>query len=331
MKEIKLTEAEQRILDDLYGLPKKCSCKKPTHIWIIEWLSSNDRHTGRELHDWMQERNYSFRSVYCECFSKDKVLAAIERAATHAEHHGTIPLIHLEAHGSENGLSDSSEGENVLTWAELTKPLQRLNIATRCNLIVLFSACKGYTGFISVFDVFKEKNVETTKIPALVTAGPLGDSQPKELFDSMKEFYRRMSENQADFDNAIESASNECNCKIKHELATAFVYDSLLDFLIHSLREDQKKIRFYSVREKFLKRENKKILSVEQKETLEKINDPYYQTEFLQKEWDRMFMIDIFPENKKRFEVGLTNVTKKILDIQKRTTEQPIDSNQAIS
>ena len=318
MDNIKFTEDEQRLIDDLYGLPKEDSFKKPTHIWIIEWLSSNDPHTGRVLDEWMQDCKYSFRPVYCECSSKDKVLAAIERAATHAEHHGTIPLIHLEAHGSEDGLSDSKEGVNVLTWDELTKPLQTLNIATRCNLVVVFSACKGYAGFRSVLDVFKNKKREIIRIPALLTVGPLGKLQPKELLDSMKEFYRRLSDHPADFDYAIESASNEYKCIIESDPVAPFVYYSLLDFLINSMREDQKKRRLHSVRKKILTIDKNIRWSIWDDEMLGKLTQPISQANFLQREWDYLFMIDIFPENKKRFGVNLLSVTEKILDIQQK-------------
>jgi hypothetical protein len=312
-----LTEDEQRILDNLYGLPKECYVKKPTHIWIIEWLSSSDRQTGRELHEWMQERNYSFQSVYWQCFSKDKVLAAIKRAAKHAKHHGTIPLIHLEAHGSEDGLSDSREGKNVLKWDELTQPLQSLNIVTRCNLVVLFAACKGYAGFRSVLKAFKDKKIGIISIPALITAGPLYDVAASALLNSMKEFYRCLSGYEKDFDNAIISASNEGNYEIDRILTTNIVYEALLEYLIISMHEDQRVARTNRLREKFLKINNKRTLSPEEERRLEEACSPTFQAETHQQQWDTMFMIDIFPENKKRFGINVSNVIKKILDTQK--------------
>jgi hypothetical protein len=320
MKEIELTEAEQKILDDLYGLPKEGYFKKPTHIWIIEWLSSSDRHTGRELHEWMQERNYSFRSVYWECFSKDKVLAAIERAATHTEHHGIIPLIHFEAHGSEDGLSDSREGENVLTWDELTKPLQRLNLATRCNLIVLVAACKGYAGLLAFANTKSYRESRPTA-PALVIAGPVDDLLSKQLLEENKEFYRRLSEKLAELDNAIMNASNECSCKIDRVVFTNLLYEELLEHLIILLREDQRKTRINRLREQFLKINNKGTLSPEEERRLEEARSPAFWAKTHQQQWDTMFMIDIFPENQEMFGVNWLSVTKKILDIQKSNSE----------
>jgi outer membrane protein assembly factor BamE (lipoprotein component of BamABCDE complex) len=51
---------------------------------------------------------------------------------------------------------------------------------------------------------------------------------------------------------------------------------------------------------------------------LGKLTQPISQANFLQREWDYLFMIDIFPENKKRFGVNLLSVTEKILDIQQK-------------
>ena len=309
-----MTEDEQKLLDDLYGLPKRISSRKPTHIWIIEWLSSGDRHTGRELHEWMQERNYSFRSVYLECSSKDKVLAAIERAATHAEHHETIPLIHLEAHGSEEGLSDSEQGVNVLTWDELTKPLQRLNLATRCNLIVLIAACQGYAGLLAFIKAFKEPRPIA---PALVIAGPYDDLRGDKLFLGSKEFYRRLSEQSADFDDSIINASSESGHEFDRTIFSVLVYTGLLEHLIVSMREDQRVANMNRRREQFLKANKKERLSSEEERRLAESSSPSFQANTHQQRWDTMFMIDIFPENKKRFGVDWLNVTEKILDIQK--------------
>ena len=135
---------DKKTFDSLYSI-------LPTHIWIIEWLPSSDERTGQKLHQWMEEKRKKqgdpFRSVYRRCSTKEKVLAEIDHAAAHAEHHGTLPLIHLEAHGSEDGLSDK---KNALIWNELVKPLQKLNCLTRYNLTVMFAACKGFEATTSV-------------------------------------------------------------------------------------------------------------------------------------------------------------------------------------
>lgn len=312
MDNIKFTEDEQRLIDDLYGLPKEGFFKKPTHIWIIEWLLPIYTHTGRKLHKWMQENN-CFQSVYWKCSNKNEVLAAIERAATHAEHDGIIPLIHLEAHGSEKGLSDREEGANGLIWDELTKPFQRLNIATRLNLIVFVAACRGYAGLLAFIKVFKESRPTA---PALVIAGSYDDLGPKQLLESTKEFYRRLWEQSAEFDNSIINASSESGYKFGRTIFPVLVYDGLLEHLIVSMREDQRVINMNQIREQFLKVNKKERLSPEEERRLVEAYSPFFQADTYQQQWDAMFMIDIFPENKKRFGVDWLNVTEKILDIQ---------------
>jgi hypothetical protein len=263
----------------------------------------------------MQERNYSFRSVYLECSSKDKVLAAIERAATHAEHHETIPLIHLEAHGSEEGLSDREEGANGLTWEELIKPLQRLNIETRFNLILLIAACQGYAGIKAFVKAFNKKIMPIA--PALVIAGPYDDLRGDKLLLGSKEFYRRFSEQSSGFDDSIINASSESGHEFGRTIFPFFVYHVLLENLIVSMREDQRVAKMNRTGEQFLKENKQERLSTEKKRRLAEIYSPSFQADIRRQGWDAMFMMDIFPENKKRFGVDWLNVTKKILDIQK--------------
>jgi hypothetical protein len=50
---LKLTASERTLIE---SLPKPPAVVKlqTTNIWIIEWLSTGERRTGEELHDWME-------------------------------------------------------------------------------------------------------------------------------------------------------------------------------------------------------------------------------------------------------------------------------------
>ena len=64
-----LTDIEQKVFERLPGPPQNGSIKRPTIIWIVEWLSSRDQRTGAQLHKWMQE-HYTLGSKYFICRSK---------------------------------------------------------------------------------------------------------------------------------------------------------------------------------------------------------------------------------------------------------------------
>ena len=51
------------------------------------------------------------------------------------------PVLHIETHGSEEGIGVSDEEE--LLWPELMEALILFNRATRLNLVVVLAACHG--------------------------------------------------------------------------------------------------------------------------------------------------------------------------------------------
>lgn len=325
MNPVRLTEDEQKVFDGLLSmLPMKATIRKPTHIWIIEWLSSGNRRTGEELHQWMQERRYDFKSVYCRCSTKEKVLAAIERAAAHAEHHGTLPLIHLEAHGSEGGLFDSKDSNNMLKWDDLSKPLQILNRATQCNLIVLVAACKGYAGLQSFIQAFNDPSLIPVA-PALVISGPIDELTGMELLLGTKEFYRRLADASAEFDDLIINASRESGNEFRFQrvLFPVLLYEAFLINLIPLyMRSDLKDKKMGQLRNRFFKENSRERLSAEEERRLEEAYSPTFQAELYQKAWDAIFMVDSYPENRKRFGLNWLSVIKRILDIQENNLDK---------
>ena len=138
-----LTESEELICDSLPGPPPNGGVK-PNHIWIIEWLPPSDPATGTALDEWLRSQRPRW-STLVHCESKTEVLLAVQTAAQKSRELGMIPILHLEAHGGPEGLEgpDGSGESELLAWAELTAPLQLLNEATACNLLVFVAACLG--------------------------------------------------------------------------------------------------------------------------------------------------------------------------------------------
>ena len=57
---------------------------------------------------------------------------------------GLVPLLHISAHGNEEGIGLSS-GEHI-TWGELRELFKPINKALGGALLVCLSCCKGYSG-----------------------------------------------------------------------------------------------------------------------------------------------------------------------------------------
>jgi len=269
-----LTNDEQKLFDSLPGPPKK-AVLKPTSIWIIEWLGSNDKRTGNLLHEWVQEQRSGW-SAYYRAMSKQDVLSSIERAANRSNISEMNPLLHIEAHGDESGLGgpDGSGGEEMLIWDELTEPLQELNLATNCNLIVLVAACIGFAGIKAL--------TKGPRAPAIAIIGPDAKIYENELLLATKEFYRRwMDDGNPNLGEITTCASREAGtASFAMEPFAVLAHEVLAEYLIISMREDQKR-----------KQVNRY---------------------FIQKTWDEMFMIDVYPENRERFGVNWDEIVDMI-------------------
>jgi hypothetical protein len=154
---------------------------RTTNVWIIEWLSQKERRTGQELHEWMETKRSGW-SVYNACDSKAEVLKSINRAAAIAAQGRFIPVLHIEAHGGRAGIAPSASPDaEFLPWEELTVPLQQLNLATKCNLIVSVAACVGFAGVQALR--------KGPRAPAVALVGLVNSVLPTDLLNGTKELY----------------------------------------------------------------------------------------------------------------------------------------------
>lgn len=267
-----LTISERNLFNSLPGPPESAAIFL-TNVCIIEWLSSDEPHTGHMLHEWMNKRRQGW-SAYYSCKDKKEVIEAIDNVVERVRRDKICPVLHLESHGGEVGLQgpNGSGGLELLTWDELTEFLQELNVATGCNLIVVVAACTGFSGIQAL--------QRGPRAPAVALVGPDKEVMPKELLSGAKEFYRRLMDDYPKLSDMAESASNESGTvNFEWEPFAILAYEALVEFLVTSLR-------------------------------LEKQGIPAW--EDLQKMWDYMFMIDINPENKMRFGIDIETIVARI-------------------
>lgn len=296
-----LTDIEQKLFDRLPRPPHDGNTKKPTIIWIVEWLSPDDQPTGRQLHEWIQE-HCVIGSKYFVCQSKKEVIATIERATLFASPN-TTPLLHIEAHGDENGLEGPSCAEHLetLAWNELTPPLQQLNLQIGCNLVVFVAACTGFAG-IKVF-------FEGPLAPAVALVGPVAPISPIDLLQGSKEFYRRLKDDPPHLNNMVDSASMEAG-KIPFEIEPFVVlaFEAFAERLIISNRPEERHAQIDRIRDEMSTKTPYSSAEIEFRITnslpmpLEKLK------EHQQLIWDKMFMIDLFPNNLNRFGINWSTV-----------------------
>jgi hypothetical protein len=225
-----------------------------------------------------------------------------------------IPVLHLESHGDENGLGgpDGAGGKEVLSWDELTDPLQELNLMTRCNLVVVVAACIGFAGIMAL--------VRGPRAPAIALIGPDADIMVSNLLSATKEFYRRWMDENPNLDEIVDSASREAgSVSFDWEPFAVLAYNALAEQLIFSMRQDEQRKKKDQFRQRMIEENLWPAAEIERR--LSHVFSPSYQANLTQQLWDKMFMIDLYPNNRKRFEVNWSEIVDLVLSSQIRSKQ----------
>ena len=302
MADDELTTVERDFIATLPRPPEMAEIQA-SNVWIVEWLPANEPHTGRTLHDWMKARREGW-SAHFSCASKNEVLAAIANAAERARRLEMKPVLHLESHGDNEGLKgpDGNGGMEFLTWDELTEPLQQLNVATCCSLVVVVAAC---TGFAAV-----QALVCGPRAPAVALVGPDASVMPRNLLWGAKEFYRRLLDDNPSLSDMAESASREAGTVVfEIEPFAILAYEAMVECLLKSNRPAEGLKRAARIRERMLAETGLPKAEIESRMSL---LPPLPSWEHLQHVWDEMFMIDLDSKNRERFGLDLKTIVERI-------------------
>jgi hypothetical protein len=296
-----LTPGEKKLV----GTLPRPRAQAPLHLGsvaIVEWLNPDEPHTGRRLHDYLEAIRPGW-STYQSCQSAREVLEAIRAVTEQARTTGTNPVLHIEAHGAEDGLQGpySTGGREGLSWPQLMEPLQALNIVTCCNLIVFFAACTGIAGLQAM--------AYGDRAPALAAIGPADVIGSNQLLLASKEFYRELKAGKRTLEGIVECASEAGGQDFFVEPLMEMVYDVMVEHMVLSLRPDVWERQLDRVRLKM--REVTQFDDVEIDRRLREL--PRLRSAEYQLAWDQMFMIDLYSENRIRFSLDMRAVVNALL------------------
>ncbi len=296
-----LTLAEWAIFEQLPRPPAFADITT-TNVWIVEWLSEDEQATGRDLHHWMELRRPGW-SKYIRCRSKAQVFAAIDSAAVLAQSSGMVPILHLEAHGADWGIASNGEtaGE-VIEWHELTQPLQSLNVATKCKLLVFVAACEGFAGIQAL--------VAGPRAPALALVGPDRPLTPSALLEGSKEFYRQRLGVDANLHGMAASASREVGpATFEVEPFAVMWYEVMVTNLIKCARPKMSLQQSEGLQHKRPDSANLPGNMIERRRT-DRLN--VRSADQRQADWDTMFMFDLDPSNRSRFALDVRALVEMV-------------------
>lgn len=299
-----LTDGERVVLERLPRPPEVANLRV-TQVVILEWLDLDDARTGHELFGWFERQRPGWAEYY-RCESKEQLLDEIGRLGQRAAESGIRPILHLESHGNSEGLARGEEpSEEFLTWSELSAPLQRLNLATRGNLLLVVAACIGSAAI--------QIAAQGPRLPAVALAGPDARVDAGRLLVAFKEFYRRSLDVDARLMTMAVSASRESTpVNIVWEPLVLLAYEAVLERLLLSLRPEE------------VRRQEDRVHRLctqagaptkEIGKRLAEWRDFAMRGDF-QRTWNMLVIIDAEPENEVRFGLDMNALFEALQEVE---------------
>jgi len=155
-------------------------------VHIVETLRPGDSLTGRHLFKDIQTLAASVSSPVTVQHSTVQTHAEfldLLRSIAHDSHaYGHSLVLHIEAHGSPDGIQVSS-GE-FLAWSEFKTELTAINEISKLNLLVIIEACDGIN-LLQIIEV-------TDRAPVRVVIGPNRQVTEDEIDRANIAFYRTL-------------------------------------------------------------------------------------------------------------------------------------------
>jgi hypothetical protein len=273
-------------------------------MWVIESLREGDLKTGTRLFEDRllpaQSRHRNLEVVHRSPTSKSELVKVLETIRDEALHQGLYPLIHFDCHGDLTCLQMTNGDQ--LTWEELRLHLIAINLAYRCNLLIVVAACNGIH--------LIKCSTQLDRAPFYAVIGAKTDVKAGEIDRDFQAFYSVFF-NGDDALRVLNNNGKEGSERTYHFVSSAGIFASayrtyysdhcvgkglaarreeLLTTLLASLEVKKRGFRW-------LRKMIKEALSHEDEHFVELR--------------DRFFFLDKFPENKGRFDFPLSDVLQQ--------------------
>jgi len=271
-------------------------------IYILESLPEMHLSTGKRLYeDTIAWKGLTIDDLNCELFQPKGIndfFETIEKIYQEVKN-WTYPLLHIEAHGSRDGLKIASG--DVIEWESLRETLTKINISCRNNLVVTMGACEG----IYLFQILQPIH----RAPFCALIGPKRKITAGQLENDYSAFYSELLHS---FNG--NSALSKLNSNSKGENIYSFlgcnylfstVYANYHRGLCKGIGSKKRIERLVTETKKDLKGKGLQL-----KEIRGRIKHQIKgrQKEYFEQYKNHFFMIDLFPENESRFDISFDEV-----------------------
>lgn len=124
-------------------------------LYIIESLRDDEPKTGTILYEDLKLQEFvheGIKVVLYSIISADEWDITMQKIYNDCACEGVLPIIHLEIHGSENGIQFTNG--SLRSVEQIGEQFRKINIVTGCNLFVTLGVCKG---LYMLFDAHLDK------------------------------------------------------------------------------------------------------------------------------------------------------------------------------
>lgn len=272
-------------------------------IYVIESLNADEPKTGQELYnDIIVRCSYKKQDLLHElCLVSSRVdfFDALKKIGDNVRLDKEIPILHFEIHGNQNGFVLNSN--ELVIWKELKPYLISINTSIGNHLFITSAVCFG--GYLSSILTVSDRS------PFYGMIGTFTEVVLNEHFDSFQEFYQELLSS-AHFTNACRAFRNANPGKKFYSLFTDEIFLNAYSQYVaenerpgfidkraeEAVSENLKQYPLVGSRSD--RRKQKRLLLKQFKsELLRRRNEFYINTAV------NYFMLDLFPDNKKRFDI----------------------------
>jgi len=260
----------------------------------VESLSSSDKKTGELLAHKLKalEANHDKGIVveFIRISTPKELIAHLNNLTKDAIANEVFPILQIEAHGSEDKNSLVLT-KGIISWRELEPHLRALNIAMKCNLLIVMATCFGAfaTAAISLLD----------RAPFWGIVGPVNITYEDQILSSLTNFYTSIyrGETPKELFKSINSLPVESQLKF---LTCEWLFIKAYKYYINNLcSEELIDIRIRRLKEKHLAQGT---VDIPEDDVIRDYLTPKGKTQF--ESWlGKFFMVDLFPENNNKISV----------------------------
>lgn len=266
-------------------------------------VSIDDEKSIRAVYDDIIRRRCeqkSFKSVYHSLDSGTELITTLKKIEKETKDEGTYPYIHLECHGSPDGIL-LKNGFRV-DWASLSSSIELINGACGNNLVVSMALCYG-----GHFNLVLLKNLKSTSIaraPAFAIIGPEKDIHFGQLEAGFSSFFNELFMTM-NFDKAIDALNKESSYEHKFMVNTCqqMFRDLITTYIEMSDLSTQDKLlkRVKELNHIHRRMTGGNLKSNQQDILVDKLKSRSLDIELFDEMRHTYFWIDQYPKNEKRF------------------------------